>query len=87
MMLRPGGYSLLIDPETGTIEQDTFTCAHCQKVTFLKALVRPDEQGGFCRKCMALVCAHCAGKPCNPIMKQVEEWEKIGNMILDGGGR
>jgi hypothetical protein len=84
-MLRPGGYSILIDPETGTVENDTFTCAHGQKVTFLKPFVRADEQGGFCRKCMSLVCKDCAGKGCNPIMKQVEEWEKIGNRILAGG--
>jgi hypothetical protein len=83
-MLRPQGYSLLIDPDIGTVEHDTFTCAHCQKVTFLKALARPDDQGGFCRKCMALVCKECAGKECKPIMKQVEEWEKIGNRILAG---
>lgn len=83
-MLRPQGYAILIDPEVGNTEWDTSVCAHCQKVTHLKALVRPDEQGGFCRKCMALVCSDCAGKPCNPIMKQVEEWEKVGNMILAG---
>ena len=84
-MLRPQGYSLLVDPETGTVENDTMTCAHCQKVTLLKAMVRPDEQGGFCRKCMALVCKDCAGKECKPIMIQIEEWEKVGNMILAGG--
>jgi hypothetical protein len=83
-MLRPQGYSILIDPDTGTVEQDTHTCAHCQKVTKLKPFVPLDQQGGFCRKCMALVCSDCAMKPCNPILKQVEEWERIGNMILGG---
>jgi hypothetical protein len=83
-MLRPQGYSLIIDPETGNVEHDTITCAHCNKVKRLKAFIRPDEQEGFCRKCMAYVCRDCAGKPCNPIMKQVEDWEKIGNAILAG---
>jgi hypothetical protein len=83
-MLKPQGYSLLTDPVTGVVEQDTYTCAHCQKVTFVKPFQRPDEHGGFCRKCMALVCKDCSGKECKPIMKQVEEWERIGNMILRG---
>lgn len=82
-MLKAQGYSVLVDPEQ-TVEHDTMTCAHCNKVTHLKAFVRPEDQGGYCRKCDRLICKDCAGKDCYPMGRRLDDWEKIGNGILAG---
>ena len=35
-MLRPQGYLQVIDPDCQTVERDTITCGHCQRVVFTK---------------------------------------------------
>lgn len=35
-MLRPQGYSQIIDPALPTVERDTITCGHCQRIVFVK---------------------------------------------------
>ena len=83
-MQRANGYSIIIDPETQQIERDTMTCAHCQKVTHLIPFKPLAAQGGYCPKCDKLVCSGCAGKPCYPAEKMIEDWERIGNSIIAG---
>lgn len=71
-MLRSQGYAIITDPNAPTREFDTITCAHCQRIVFIKpGAVRqgfdkgdagnpstPDP-GGFCRQCMSPVCGPC----------------------------
>jgi hypothetical protein len=79
-MARPGGYAIITDPALGhPQEMDTFTCAHCQKITFLHT---PDgrrsvDQGGFCRPCFKPVCGQCAdlGR-CTPFESKLERRER-----------
>lgn len=35
-MRRPQGYLKISDPEGPGVEQDSFSCGHCQKVSFVK---------------------------------------------------
>jgi hypothetical protein len=80
MYRKPGGYSIIVDPDMGTIEEDSFTCKHCQRVTFVPARCDPVELGGRCTCCDALICKHCVGKPCDHIEKKLERWEARGRL-------
>jgi hypothetical protein len=80
-MRNPGGYSIWVDPETATVERDTFTCSHCGGVTFVDPFVNPRDLGGGCRSCMGLLCPKCYdlrsnGGPCVPWEKQMEIMEE-----------
>lgn len=75
MMRNPGGYSILTPAEGAVQECDTFTCKHCNRVTFVKPKMDPTELGGLCKMCMGLVCSHCAGKPCDVFEKKLERAE------------
>ena len=74
-MRREGGYLVGTDPLLGMTESSTFTCRHCCRVVFVKPLQHPDEFGDWCRKCMAMVCAQCSGKDCDPIEQKLERME------------
>jgi hypothetical protein len=60
----------------GTVEHETFTCAHCQKIVTVKPRATPGELGGRCHNCDAMVCPGCArvGR-CTPFEKRIEEYE------------
>lgn len=74
MMLRPGGY--LVGQGDGVkIEQDTFTCAHCNRVVFVKPQSDPADLGGLCKQCMGLICPSCVGRGCDPLEKKLERAE------------
>jgi hypothetical protein len=74
-MLRPGGYACLSDPEAGTRECDTFTCAHCNSIVHVKARTDPADIGGLCKQCMGLICPACVGQACVPFLKRLEQME------------
>lgn len=82
-MLRPGGYSTLITPDGPTVEADTFTCAHCNKVVE----VPPRADVNFismCRCCMKPICnsPRCNNFACDPIEKKLDRAEKGGSFFL-----
>lgn len=58
-----------------THTRPTMTCAHCNRVTIIEVKARPDDCGGFCMCCMKPICKDCAGKPCTPFEKRLEEYE------------
>lgn len=96
-MRNAGGYVRVTEP-FGVREVDTFTCAHCNKVVFVKAGADPSELGGFCRVCMEHICERCTGSVttlwgekvvgvCMPFMRQldiVESREQLRKAL--GGG-
>jgi hypothetical protein len=51
-MRHPGGYACITEPDRPAHEFDTFTCAHCNRVTHVKARQRPEDIGGLCKQCM-----------------------------------
>lgn len=72
-MLRPGGYLLITDPERPTVERDTYTCCHCNRIV----VVRPGSgtKRGWCFRCDA---AHCGGFrcwTCVPFERRMEAME------------
>lgn len=66
--------NLLITGPSGTSEVDTLTCCHCQRIT-------PAGAGGYCSLCDDHVCPRCAGRPCSPFEKRLEQVES-GQRLL-----
>ena len=74
-MRNPGGYACIVEPDRPTRECDTFTCAHCNRVTHVKPGARAEDIGGLCKQCMGLICPRCVGQACVPFEKKLEAWE------------
>ena len=84
-MRNAGGYSIITGPQP-VVEQDTFTCGHCCKVTFLPPKCQPEHR---CKVCYSYICEGCASKDCLPLEEQLRMMEspaykprrifKIGN--------
>ena len=75
-MRNPQGYATTVEPGKGTIEEDTFTCGHCNGLQFVKPREDPATMGGMCKMCMKLICSTCAGHPgCTPFEKRLEAME------------
>lgn len=81
------GYGVITSP-SGTIEFDTATCPHCNRVWVVKSnnpMHKPDL-GGFCTLCMKNICPECIGKECVPFEKQLLKYEqsrKLDEAILN----
>jgi hypothetical protein len=73
-MRNPGG-QLLIYEDGRERAHDSFTCAHCQKVTFVRAKQKPEDLGGLCKVCMGLICSACVGQPCKTVEQRLAEEE------------
>ena len=72
-MRNPGGFAQSVYPEGAVVECDTFTCNHCQKVSFVWTGMDPYEIGGGCRICHGLICSKCVDKgTCTPWVEQME---------------
>jgi hypothetical protein len=74
-MRHPGGYACITAPDAPTQEFDTFTCAHCNRITHVRARQDPADIGGLCRQCMGLICPRCVGEPCVPFLKRLDDME------------
>lgn len=75
-MRKPMGYGITKMEGVTIEEEDTFTCAHGNEVVFVKPMQDPSEMGGFCRMCMAHICAKCAADGrCIPFEKKLEAME------------
>lgn len=74
-MRRPQGYLVGFYPEGPPKEADSFTCAHCQRVVFVKPRMDPADMGGLCKQCGGLICARCVGQGCTPWEKAMERTE------------
>lgn len=88
-MRKPGGYALWSGGPLPDIEMDTFTCAHCNSVVFVKPFEDPTSVGGWCIKCADHLCWRCAGTGvCAPWEKQMEAMEaadRVRREIICGG--
>ena len=75
-MLRAGNYSITVYPDRPPKEEDSFTCGHCQKVTFVKPGQRADDLGGLCKVCMNLICPECVDLMiCEPFEEKLKKSE------------
>jgi hypothetical protein len=71
-MRRAGGYSIITEPDMADVEQDTFTCAHCNGVRFLAPRQEPEHR---CKSCYGYICEQCANRPCLPLEEQLRMME------------
>lgn len=85
MMRTPhkAGYGVLTSPHAPTRELDTCTCKHCNRVFVVRssAPAIPAEVGGWCGLCARMICGRCAGKPCVPFERQLEQMEARGRLL------
>lgn len=79
-MRRPQGYAVISEPDKQDREYDVFRCAHCMRLTHVKARARPEDIGGFCSCCTGLICSGCVGKGCDPLEAKLERVERSQDM-------
>ena len=90
-MRKPQGYSTLVEPGASTVEADSYTCGHCQRIVTVKPLCPPEELGGLCKVCMTLICDLCYrdcmkyGKPCNTWEARMEVMESKDRFLRSAG--
>ena len=70
-------------------ECDTFTCAHCSSVVFVKPFCDPASMGGLCPRCSSphkpsYLCPECVDKGvCDPYEEKLKRWEARDNFLRD----
>lgn len=70
-------------------ECDTFTCAHCSTVIFVKPMCDPADLGGVCPRCSsphkpAYICPECVNLgQCDPYEEKLKRWEARDNFLRD----
>ena len=85
-MRRPQGYAVTTEPGKADVEEDTFTCSHCNAIIFVKPFQDPSEMGGFCRLCYRHICGPCADKgECEPFEKKLEAMERRERLLRSLG--
>jgi hypothetical protein len=92
-VLKPGGYFICVDPDPksgtpGTIERDTFTCQHCNKIVRVTPMCPPEDMGGRCMQCGeglgGLICKECATKGnCVPLEKAITQMEDRSRFLRE----
>lgn len=82
---RARGHLSIAGP-TDTVEFETFTCAHCSRIIKIPHRAAPDEVGGRCGNCDAMVCPGCVriGR-CTPFEKKLEEYEARQRFLVNVG--
>jgi hypothetical protein len=98
----PTGYAVVVEPDRPTVERDTCTCGHCQRVIFVKphtaatvylildrrTLTWREEPGAFCRICMRPVCLACHARGgCTPWERQLDAAEARDRLCRAAGIR
>jgi len=80
------GYATVTGPR-GVHESDSVTCKHCGRawwVTSTDPHVKTDP-GGWCRLCMAPICATCVDKPCLPLEQRLTQYERRAALFRSMG--
>ena len=85
-MRNPGGVLIATDPFGPTIEIDTFTCGHCNRIKYVKPKEKPEDIGGLCKVCMKLICGDCVdtGK-CDPLEEKLKREESRNEVLRSYG--
>jgi len=71
---RPGGVGIYTCDDV-VIEVETKTCPHCSCIIDIPNRRRLTDYADICRLCDTLICVACAGKPCIPWLKKIEQKE------------
>lgn len=94
-VLKAEGYSIINSPGERAIEHDTFTCGHCNFITFTKGIgskmqvvvIQNDQSvtvkdAGFCRKCWRYICPRCENFDCTPLEAKLDAEEKQARKLI-----
>ena len=74
-MRNPQGYAVWTGP-SAVVERDSFSCGHCNRITFVAPRADPADVGGLCKQCMHLICPRCTALGrCTPLEQQIEQSE------------
>ena len=77
-MRKPGGYAIFTCDDGSTVERDTFTCCHCNRVEFVTP--GSGKLRGWCFLCGASECgrSECSSvvKGCTSFERKLEEFER-----------
>jgi hypothetical protein len=89
-MRRAQGYATIVDPDKATVERDTVTCAHCNRIVVVQPRQDPAELGGVCRLCSsttpAYICPACVTVgSCTPFERRLEAAEKRDRLMRAAG--
>jgi hypothetical protein len=80
---RAKGYSLERGPE-GTVERETFKCAHCQYIT---EIVKGADIGKMCMPCGRMICVRCVRRGvCEPYEQAIEKALARARLLEAAGG-
>ena len=84
-MRKPGGFTFLLDGDGRLTEGESFTCRHCQRITWVKPHENPEDIGGLCKVCMGLICAPCLDKPCLPFEEEFQRMQRRSDALRSYG--
>lgn len=74
---RVGGWGHWFNGNGPDLEQDTVTCAHCNRVVFITPLKPVEDETGWCMACFKFICLACAAKrECVPLERQLARMER-----------
>jgi hypothetical protein len=87
-MRQAQGYTIITGPDPGAGEADSFTCAHCNRVRFVKAFERAEDLGGICHLCgdknrPSFICEHCVGHGCDPFEEKLKRMEARSHFMAE----
>ena len=87
-MRQPQGYTVITGPAPGVGEADSFTCAHCNCVRFVKPMCPPNEAPDVCHLCgdksrPSFICERCVGKGCDPFEEKLKRMESKARFVAE----
>lgn len=87
-MRQAQGYTIISGPAPGTGELDSYTCAHCNRVRFVKPMAPANEMPDVCHLCgnkhrPSFICEHCVGKGCDPFEEKLKRMEKRAHYMAE----
>ena len=85
-MQKANNYSIITQPGAASVEQDSYTCYHCNKVVFVKPKQKGEDVGGICKLCMQLICPSCTDKGvCDPFEEKLKREEARSKLFASLG--
>jgi hypothetical protein len=83
------GYSILVDPDEGTVEWSRTTCGHCNRVIRIPGGKSIQDVAGWCWVEQKAICLSCKERAvrlgCEPFQKKLEESERRQRFLTSAG--